>query len=145
MIVASVEIDAKIAGLAHWRGETLARLRALIRQAIPDVEETIRWRKPSNPAGVPVWSVSGRILCTGEVYKDKVKLTFMDGAKLPDPTGVFNASLDGGTRRAIDLREGEMVDEAAFVGLMGELGKQYVVHQSTLVGSPAGVFGETFV
>jgi hypothetical protein len=122
---AAAEIDAKIAGLADWRGETLARLRALIRQAIPDVEESIKWRKPSNPAGVPVWSVkdskgAARILCTGEVYKDKVKLTFMDGAKLPDPTGVFNASLDGGTRRAIDLREGEMVDEAAFVALVGE-------------------------
>jgi hypothetical protein len=121
---AAAEIDAKIAGLADWRGDTLARIRALIRQAIPDVEESIKWRKPSNPAGVPVWSVPGadgraRILCTGEVYKDMVKLTFMDGAKLPDTTGVFNASLDGGTRRAIDLREGEMVDEAAFVGMVG--------------------------
>ncbi len=121
---AAAEIDAKIAGLADWRGETLARLRALIRQAIPDVEESIKWRKPGNPAGVPVWSVkdsrgAGRILCTGEVYKDKVKLTFMDGAKLPDPAGVFNASLDGGTRRAIDMRQGEMVDEAAFVALVG--------------------------
>ncbi len=120
---AAAEIDAKIAALADWRGDTLARLRALIRQAIPDVEESIKWRKPSNPAGVPVWSVPGadgksRILCTGEVYKDKVKLTFAEGAKLPDPKGVFNASLDGGTRRAIDLREGEMVDEGAFVGLV---------------------------
>ncbi|UVO55437.1 DUF1801 domain-containing protein [Sphingomonas sp. SUN039] len=112
---AAAEIDAKIAGLADWRGATLAQLRALIRQAIPDVEESVKWRKPSNPAGVPVWSVAGRILCTGEVYRDKVKLTFMDGAKLPDPTGVFNASLDGGTRRAIDLREGEMVDAGTFV------------------------------
>jgi hypothetical protein len=125
---AAAEIDAKIAGLADWRGDTLARLRALIRQAIPDVEESIKWRKPSNPAGVPVWSVPGadgkpRILCTGEVYKDKVKLTFANGAKLPDPTGVFNASLDGGTRRAIDLREGEIVDEGAFVGLVGEFGE----------------------
>ena len=121
---AAAEIDAKIATLADWRGDTLARLRALIRQAIPDVEESIKWRKPSNPAGVPVWSVvdaagKARILCTGEVYKDKIKLTFMNGAKLPDPTGVFNASLDGGTRRAIDLREGEMVDEAAFMGMVG--------------------------
>jgi hypothetical protein len=120
---AAAEIGAKIAALADWRGETLGRLRALIRQAIPDVEESIKWRKPSNPAGVPVWSVVGadgkaRILCTGEVYKDKVKLTFANGAKLPDPKGVFNASLDGGTRRAIDLREGEMVDEAAFVGVV---------------------------
>ena len=120
---ASAEIDAKIAGLADWRGETLGRMRALIRQAIPDVEESIKWRKPSNPSGVPVWSVPDtkgavRILCTGEVYKDKVKLTFMDGAKLPDPTGVFNASLDGGTRRAIDLREGEMVNAEAFVAMI---------------------------
>ncbi len=120
---AAAEIDAKIAGLGDWRGDTLARLRALIRQAIPHVEESIKWRKPSNPAGVPVWSVLGadgkaRILCTGEVYKDKVKLTFMDGAKLPDPKRVFNASLDGGTRRAIDLREGEMVDEGAFVAMV---------------------------
>jgi hypothetical protein len=120
----AAEIDAKIAALGDWRGATLGTLRALIRQAIPDIEESIKWRKPGNPAGVPVWSVvdaagKARILCTGEVYKDKIKLTFMDGAKLPDPTGVFNASLDGGTRRAIDLREGEMVDEAAFVGLVG--------------------------
>ncbi len=119
MTDASAEIDAKIAGLADWRGETLARLRALIRQAIPDVEESIKWRKPTNPAGVPVWSAGGRMICTGEVYKDKVKLTFANGAKLPDPARVFNASLDGGTRRAIDLREGEMVDEAAFLALAG--------------------------
>jgi hypothetical protein len=116
---AAAEIDAKIAALADWRGETLARLRALIRQAIPDVEESIKWRKPTNPAGVPVWLASGRMICTGEVYRDKVKLTFANGAKLRDPAGVFNASLDGGTRRAIDLREGEMVDEAAFVALVG--------------------------
>ena len=115
---AAAQIDAKIAALGDWRGATLAALRALIHQAIPDVEESIKWRKPSNPAGVPVWSAGGRMICTGEIYKDKVKLTFAHGAALPDPTGVFNASLDGGTRRAIDLREGEMVDEAAFSGLL---------------------------
>jgi len=120
---ATAEIDAKIAALGDWRGETLGKLRGLIRQAIPDIEESIKWRKPANPAGVPVWSVKGadgnaRILCTGEAYKDKVKLTFMDGANLFGPTGVFNASLDGSTHRAIDLREGEMVDEGAFVGMI---------------------------
>ncbi len=120
---AAAEIDAKIAALGDWRGATLGTLRALIRQAIPDIEESIKWRKPTNPAGVPVWSVQSadgkpRILCTGEVYKDKVKLTFMDGAKFADPTGVYNASLDAGTRRAIDLREGEMVDAAAFVAMV---------------------------
>jgi hypothetical protein len=110
----SQEIDAIIAAFADWRGEILARLRALILEAAPDVVEEIKWRKPSNPSGVPVWSLGGAILCTGEVYKDKVKLTFMNGAKLADLKGLFNASLDGGTRRAIDLREGEVVDEEAF-------------------------------
>ncbi|MBI1204845.1 MAG: DUF1801 domain-containing protein [Rhodopseudomonas sp.] len=110
-------IDAKIAALADWRGETLARLRALIRQADADVVEAVKWRKPSNPAGVPVWEHAG-ILCTGETYKDKVKLTFAQGAALDDPAGLFNASLDGNLRRAIDLQEGDTVDEKAFKALI---------------------------
>lgn len=109
-------IDAKLAGLGDWRGATLSRLRALIHQALPQVVETVKWRKPTNPNGVPVWEVDG-ILCTGEVYKDYVKLTFMYGAALPDPANLFNAGFAGGTRRAIDLKEGETVDEAAFIAL----------------------------
>jgi hypothetical protein len=110
-------IDAKIEALGDWRGETLARLRALIRAADAQVVETVKWRKPSNPAGVPVWEHEG-ILCTGETYKDKVKLTFARGAALADPKGLFNASLDGGTRRAIDIREGEDVDGEALKALV---------------------------
>lgn len=110
-------IDAKIAGLGDWRGATLAKLRALIHAADPDVEETVKWQKPSNPAGVPVWEHAG-ILCTGETYRDKVKLTFARGAALADPARLFNSSLDGNTRRAIDLFEGDGVDEAAFTALV---------------------------
>ena len=110
-------IDAKISGLGDWRGATLAKLRALIHDADPDVEETVKWQKPSNPSGVPVWEHAG-ILCTGETYKDKVKLTFAKGAALADPKGLFNSSLDGNTRRAIDLFEGDGVDEAAFRALV---------------------------
>ncbi|WEK47358.1 MAG: DUF1801 domain-containing protein [Candidatus Andeanibacterium colombiense] len=110
-------IDSKIASLGDWRGTTLARLRALIRAADPDVVETVKWRKPSNPAGVPVWEHAG-ILCTGETYKDKVKLTFANGAALADPAGLFNSSLDGNVRRAIDFAEGAAVDEAAFTALV---------------------------
>src|SRR4051794_37494296 len=106
-------INAKIAGLDDWRGAMLKRLRALITQADPDVVEEVKWRKPSNPSGAPVWSDHGMI-CTGETYKDKVKLTFARGAALDDPSHLFNSSLDGGTRRAIDFREGDEVDEAAF-------------------------------
>jgi hypothetical protein len=93
----SQQIDAKIAALGDWRGETLSRLRKLIRDADPDVTEEVKWRKPSNPAGVPVWEHAGMI-CTGETYKDKVKLTFARGASLEDPSGLFNSSLTGGTR-----------------------------------------------
>jgi len=113
----SALIDAKIAGLTDWRGETLARLRALIHEADPEVEETVKWAKASNPLGVPVWEHAG-IICTGELYRDKVKLTFMYGASLDDPTSLFNASLDGGTRRAIDIREGTTIDEEAFKALV---------------------------
>ena len=112
-------IDARIAALGDWRGATLAAVRTLIHEADPDVVETVKWRKPSNPNGVPVWEHAG-ILCTGEVYKGYVKLTFAQGASLADPTGLFNASLDGGTRRAIDLRQGEAPDPTAFRALIGE-------------------------
>jgi len=111
------EIDAKIAALNDWRGAILRRLRALIREADPEVVEELKWRKASNPSGVPVWSDHGMI-CTGETYKDKVKLTFARGASLDDPSHLFNASLDGGTRRAIDFRESDEVDEAAFKALI---------------------------
>ena len=110
-------IDKKIASLTDWRGDTLKRLRALIREADPKATETVKWRKPSNPMGVPVWEHDG-IICTGETYKDKVKLTFANGASLNDPKRLFNSSLDGNTCRAIDLREGEAVDAAAFKALI---------------------------
>lgn len=110
---ASAGIDARIASLADWRGALLARVRRLIREAEPEVVEEMKWRKPSNPAGVPCWSKGG-LICTGETYKDKVKLTFAKGASIADPAGLFNASLDAGTRRAIDIREGDALDEAAF-------------------------------
>jgi hypothetical protein len=101
-----------------WRAETLDRMRTLIKQADPDVVEEVKWRKPSNGnRGVPVWSHGG-IICTGETYKAAVKFTFAQGASLPDPAGLFNASLDGGTRRAIDIHEGDMVDEKAFKALV---------------------------
>jgi hypothetical protein len=110
-------IDAKINALADWRGETLARGRKLIKQACPDVVEAVKWRKPSNPAGVPLWEHTG-IICTGETYKDKVKLTFAKGAALNDPSGLFNAGLDGNVRRAIDLYEGDSLDAKALKTLI---------------------------
>ena len=113
----SQEIDARIQQLDDWRGERLAYLRGLIHQADPEVVEDVKWKKPTNPMGVPVWSHHG-MLCTGEAYKDKVKLTFVSGASLDDPAGLFNASLTGKARRAIDLREGDEIDEAAFVSLV---------------------------
>src|SRR5262245_59514841 len=100
-----------------WRGEMLARIREIIKQADPGVVEEVKWRKLSNPAGVPVWSNDGMI-CTGETYKDKVKLTFAKGAALPDPAGLFNSSLDGNTRRAIDIIEGDEIDEQALQALI---------------------------
>ena len=112
-------IDAKIARLGDWRGAALARMRQLIREADPEVVETVKWRKPSNPSGVPVWEHAG-ILCTGEVYKGYVKLTFARGAALDDPARLFNAGFGGGTRRAIDIREGEAVEEDAFKALVRE-------------------------
>jgi len=110
-------IDAKIAAPADWRGKTLARIRALIKEADPDVVEEVKWRKPSNPAGVPVWEHDG-IICTGETYKDKVKLTFARGAALADLSGLFNSSLDGNVRRAIDIREGDRINGNALKALV---------------------------
>ena len=108
---ASEFIDAKISELGDWRGETLARVRALIKKADPDVVEEVKWR------GVPVWSHAG-ILCTGESYRSAVKLTFARGASLDDPSGLFNSSLEGNTRRAIDIHEGEEIDEEALKALI---------------------------
>ena len=103
--------------MSDWRQKTLARVRALIKQADPKVVEEVKWRKPSNPAGVPVWSRDG-IICTGETYKDYVKLTFMRGADLKDPSRLFNSSLEGNTRRAIDIRDGDKIDEKALKDLV---------------------------
>ena len=109
-------IDARIEELGDWRGKTLARLRGLIKQADPEVVEEWKWRKPSHP-GVPVWSHHGPI-CTGETYKSVVKLTFFKGASLNDPAGLFNSSLGGNTRRAIDVHEDDEIDEKTFVALI---------------------------
>ena len=103
--------------LADWRNETLEHMRRLILDADPAIVEERKWRKPSNPAGVPVWSRDG-IICTGERYKEVVKLTFAQGARLPDPTGLFNSGLEGNLRRAIDIRQGEAVDSGAFQALV---------------------------
>lgn len=114
---ASRMIDARSNNLGDWRGEMLARLRALIKQADPDVIEECKWKKPSNPGGTPVWSHSG-IICTGETYKSAVKLTFAKGAQLNDPSGLFNSSLEGNLRRAVDFREGDKVKEKSFIALI---------------------------
>jgi hypothetical protein len=111
-------IDNKIAELGDWRGETLSRMRKLIREADPEVVEEWKWVKATNP-GTPVWSHDG-IICTGETYKSVVKLTFMKGASLKDPAKLFNSSLDGNTRRALDIPEGEEVDAKAFKALIRE-------------------------
>jgi hypothetical protein len=124
----SALIDRKIASLGDWRGATLARLRELIREADPAVTEAVKWRKPSNPSGVPVWEHAG-MLCTGETYKDKVKLTFARGAALADPSGMFNASLEAGTRRGLDLFEGDAIDSEAFKALIREAVAANLAHQ----------------
>jgi hypothetical protein len=111
-------VDERLAALDDWRGEMLAKLRALIKQAAPDVVEDVKWVKATSP-GVPTWSVDG-LICTGESYKDKVKLTFAKGASLDDPAKLFNSSLDGNVRRAIDIAEGEKVDTKAFKALIKE-------------------------
>jgi hypothetical protein len=114
---ASHLVDLRIESLDDWRGETLARIRALIKEADPQVVEECKWVKPSNPWGVPVWSHNG-ILCTGETHKSVVKTTFAKGAFLDDPAGLFNSSLEGNLRRAIDFREGDKVNEKAFKALI---------------------------
>src|SRR5213596_3755566 len=111
-------IDARIKDLSDWRGQTLARVRMLIKQADPEVVEEVKWRKPSNSMlGVPVWSHAG-IICTGETYKNVVKMTFAKGASLEDPARLFNSSLEGSTRRAIDFHEGDKIDEKALQALI---------------------------
>jgi hypothetical protein len=111
-------IDARIKKLADWRGDALARVRAIIKQADPDIVEEVKWRKPSNGMlGVPVWEHDG-IICTGETYKAAVKLTFAKGAALDDPSGLFNASLEGNVRRAIDIHEGAAINEKALKALI---------------------------
>src|SRR6476661_3258022 len=114
---ASRLIDERIRSLGDWRGETLAEMRRLIKEADPEVVEEVKWVKPTNPGGVPVWSHDG-ILCTGETYKDKVKLTFLKGASVEDPSGLFNSSLEGNTRRAIDFYEGDKIPEKALKALI---------------------------
>ena len=109
-------IDARVKELSDWRGETLARVRVLIKQADPEVVEEWKWVKPTNP-GIPVWSHNGGI-CTGETYKNAVKLTFFKGASLEDPSSLFNSSLEGNTRRAIDFHEGDKIDEGALKALI---------------------------
>src|ERR1700741_1088416 len=131
---ASQLIDARIEELGDWRGELLARLRALIKEADPDVVEEWKWR------GTPVWSHDG-IICTGESYKNAVKLTFAKGASLKDPARLFNASLDGNARRAIDIREGETVDEQAFKALLRQavsLNSSHKAKPSMKAKSPSG-------
>src|SRR5687767_5762230 len=114
---ASQLISNKIAQLGDWRGDVLRRVRKLIKEADPEIIEEVKWRKPSNPAGVPVWSHKG-IVCTGESYNEVVKLTFAMGASLKDPAALFNSSLDGKVRRAIDIHEGDEIDESAFKDLV---------------------------
>ena len=111
------DAKSKSAASEDWRTERLNQLRALIRQAAPGAVEERKWKKPSNPSGVPTWSDNG-IICTGETYKDKVKLTFAKGAHLSDPCGLFNASLDGKVRRAIDIKQSDPLDEQAFLQLV---------------------------
>lgn len=111
------QIGSSSKALNDWRVTMIARLRELIKEADPDVVEEVKWRKPTNPAGVPVWYHDG-IICTGETYKSHVKLTFAKGAALKDSSGLFNASLDGNRTRAIDFHEGDKVDEAAFKSLI---------------------------
>jgi hypothetical protein len=115
---ASKLIDERIGELGDWRGETLSKVRGIIKAADPDAVEEWKWAKATSP-GTPVWSHDG-IICTGETYKSVVKLTFMKGASLDDPSGLFNSSLEGKTRRAIDIKEGEEIDEAALEGLIRE-------------------------
>jgi hypothetical protein len=129
---ASTLISKRIAELGDWRGEALGRMRRLIQEADPDVLEEWKWAKATSP-GTPVWSHDG-IICTGETYKEVVKLTFMKGASLKDPSRLFNSSLDGNARRAIDIREGEEVDATAFKALI----RQAVALNSSGKSGPPG-------
>lgn len=113
----SRRVDERIRSLGGWRSEILAEVRRIIHDADPDIVEECKWIKPSNPSGVPVWSHAG-VVCTGEAYKQAVKLTFARGAHLDDPRGLFNASLEGSTRRAMDIREGEVLDAEALRALV---------------------------
>ena len=122
------DIDTKIASLNDWRGAAMTRVRRLIREADPDVTESVKWRKPSNPLGVPTWEHAG-IICTGETYKDKVKLTFARGAALEDPSGLFNSGFAGGRRRAIDIPESAKLDEGAFKALIREAVAANLAHK----------------
>jgi hypothetical protein len=124
-------ISQSIADLGDWRAVTLSRMRKLIREADPDVVEELKWAKPSKP-GIPVWSHDG-IICTGESYKQVVKLTFAKGASLKDPARLFNSSLEGNTRRAIDIHEGEKLDESAFKALV----RQAVAHNRSAKSGPS--------
>ncbi len=121
--VVSRLMDERIRSLGGWRAETLAEVRRIIHEADPDIVEECKWIKPSNPLGVPVWSHAG-IVCTGEAYTQVVKLTFARGASLADPRGLFNSSLEGNTRRAIDIREGEVLDAEAFKALIQAAGAE---------------------
>ena len=129
-------VDAKIQSMGDWRGAELARVRRMIKEADPDVLEEVKWRKASNPLGVPTWSHAG-IICTGETYKDKIKLTFARGAALEDPSGLFNSGLGGGTRRAIDIPEGSAPDEATFQALIREAIAINLAHQRKTKGPNA--------
>ena len=134
MEAASKSIDEKIKALGDWRGKMLAQVRAIIREADPEIAEEWKWR------GVPVWSHSG-IVCTGETYKNVVKMTFAKGAALKDPAGLFNASLEGNVRRAIDIREGETIDEAALKALLLDaiaLNLKSKPRRPSAAGKPAG-------
>ena len=132
----SSRIDANNKEPSDWRGEMLARIRILIKQADPDAFEEVKWRKPSNPAGVPVWSHDG-IICTGETYKSVVKMTFAKGASLDDPSGLFNSSLDGNTRRAIDFHEGDKIDEKGLKALIRAAVALNTAAVDTAVGTTA--------
>ncbi|HEX7001031.1 MAG TPA: DUF1801 domain-containing protein [Trueperaceae bacterium] len=130
-------IEQRIASLSDWRGEALERVRRLIHEADPEVVEEVKWIKPTNPLGVPTWSHGG-LICTGEVYKDKIKLTFAKGASLLDPAGLFNASLDAGTRRAIDIKAGDQPDADAFKDLI-----RAAVEQNVQTGGSGGRTGRS--
>jgi hypothetical protein len=131
--VASRRIDERIQSLGGWRAKTLAEVRRLIHEADPEIVEEVKWIKPSNPGGVPVWSHAG-IVCTGEAYKQAVKLTFARGAALKDPQGLFNSSLEGNTRRAIDIREGEVLDGKSLTTLI-----QAAVAENLRASTPKGL------